>query len=778
MGKKYSLHLTGKSSIISLVLAMMMICGCASTGKVRQQTSEEKGAVIQSVDVQPSPLKTIVKIAGSSTPRYTTFQLVNPPRIIVDIRGLRDQGLPERIDVGAGNIDSILIEKGDTQNMTTRVMLNLTGDVDYEASSQDNLVQLTLTPKTPPVETGEARAQTVVAAEPEASPSAQPRIFVKPGKAKVNQVLGIDFLMLEQGKSRVVVTTDKKPEYDMDQKDPKNPVLKLSKATIKPQLLREIDSSHFHGAVDRIKPSFSSSGQEVAISIALRELVPFHVKQEDTEISIDFEPTSIPPVEKKIVPLQLAQSGEAAAESPEETVPVGLVEEEKAAPIPGLLKKEYTGAPMTMDFVNADVTNILRLIGEVSNLNIVWGPEVQGNVSMRLKNVPWDQALDLILANNELAKREAGNVIWITTKGKMTQIEAEEKSKRDAYEAELEAKRKKIQEEREKKKELEPIVTEYIGVDFASADEMKTHIEGILTERGSISVDNRTSTLIVKDIASSVEEARTLVKQFDTPVKQVMIEARIVDATTNFTRDLGIRWDKFQIQNRSNTNVPFTNWGGTPSTVETADPNPDDADNPWPAGGALYSPTLTTNAPTGWSPNLGIVFSKLNTFGLTSTILDAKLALSEAEGKSKTISAPKVIAMNGEEAVISRGDSIVLESTENVESITLDATLSLTVTPVVSYNNYITLTVKVTDDKAPTNRLLLKKTVETKLMVKSSETIVIGGIYTEEEGEDESGIPGLRRIPLLGWLFKAKRNTSTKTELLIFLTPTVVPSSI
>ena len=277
----------------------------------------------------------------------------------------------------------------------------------------------------------------------------------------------------------------------------------------------------------------------------------------------------------------------------------------------------------------------------------------------------------------------------------------------------------------------------------------------------------------MKDTASTIEEAKKLVKQFDTPVKQVMIEARIVDANTNFTRDLGIKWDKFQIQNRPFDSVPFTNWGGTPSTV-----NPVEIDDDFPSGGNLYSPTFTTSAPSAeWTPNAGLVFSKLSSFGLTATILDAKLALAEVEGKSKTIAAPKVIASNGEEAKISRGDQIVIPATENVEATTLDATLSLTVTPNVSFNNYISLDVAVTDDSAPTTTRLLKKSINTKLMIKSGETIVIGGIYTENTGEDESGIPGLRRIPLLGWLFKAQKKTTSKTELLIFLTPTVIPSA-
>ncbi len=281
-------------------------------------------------------------------------------------------------------------------------------------------------------------------------------------------------------------------------------------------------------------------------------------------------------------------------------------------------------------------------------------------------------------------------------------------------------------------------------------------------------MDTRTNMIIMNDIASNVRSARDTVKIFDTPVKQVMIEARIVDATDDFQRDLGVRWDNFQIQHRTSTGVPFTGF----DAVQTTPGDP----SGFPGGSRLASPVFTSNSPEEWAPNLGLVFSKLSASQLTATVLDAKLALSEAEGKTKIISAPKVIAMNGQAATISRGDSIIIPATENVASTTLDATLSLEVTPTVSYNNYVSLDVKVTDDNAPTNTRIQKKSINTKLMVKSGDTIVIGGIYSEDESLNEDGIPGLRRVPLLGWLFKAQSSSLNKRELLIFLTPTVLPA--
>jgi len=430
----------------------------------------------------------------------------------------------------------------------------------------------------------------------------------------------------------------------------------------------------------------------------------------------------------------------------------------KSTFIPGLTMKKYTGAPMTMDFVNADVTNILRLIGEISNLNIVWGPEVKGLVSMRLKNVPWDQALDLVLANNDLGMRRQGNVVWVTTKTKIQQIEAEERRKIEEAEARLEAERKRRLAEQEQAKKLEPLVTEYFPIDFGGAEEIKEHI--VLSERGAVSVDERTNTIIMEDTAQNIEKAREIVTRFDTPVKQIMIEARIVDASTNFTRDLGVRWfPDTSYQQRSDESVVF--WeNDLTGTAEI------------PVGESAGALGFSTNSPEGWSPNATFLLGALT--GNSFLSLDARLALAENDNQAKVISAPKVIASNGKEATISRGDVIIIPATENVESTTLDATLSLNVTPTVSYNNYVTMEVEVTDDRAPTTSRLLQKAISTTLIVKTGDTVVIGGIYKESKVDDEAGVPYLRKIPFLGWLFKAQTKILDKSELLIFLTPRVL----
>jgi type IV pilus assembly protein PilQ len=791
MGKMPSLFKMGWCFLAYGAVATLMISGCATLPENQAVREKAQAPVIHAMEVRPSSDRVVVEFFSTEPAPFTAFKLLDPPRVVLDMRGELAPSLPRSKDVYVAGVTDIRLEEGKTQSMSSRAVIGAGRPMDFDVKSSENVITVTLVPeKEIPFPAGTAQeAPAIVESEEPITPH-DPRIFFKERPSDLTLILGLDFTLLEHGKSRLIVTTDKRALYDLNQRGPKTLILSIAQSTIPPLIMRHMDSKYFEGAVELVKTSLSPGDQGVSIAISLREMVPFHVKQSETELTIDFGPTSVRPPEKRLIPMKQAQAAAVPTEgfaavrlpapSSQTIIPVQMPLQPQMPTVSGMppppspffpgAVKTYKGAAMTMDFVNADVTNILRLIAEVSNLNIVWGPEVRGTVSMRLKEVPWDQALDLVLDNNNLAMRKQGNVIWVTTRAQMAQIEAEERRRIQEYEARLEAERKRIIEEKEKEKELEPLITEYIPVDFAKASDILPLLslsETGKTRGGKLSVDARTNMIIMTDIGSNVRDAKETVKIFDTPVKQVMIEARIVDATDDFTRDLGLRWDNFQVQRRNDTGVPFTAF-----TTPTTPGSP----ATFPPGGRLTSPGFSSNSPSTWAPNLGLVFSKLSGSGLTATVLDAKLALSEAEGKTKIISAPKVIAMNGQAATISRGDSIVIPATENVASETLDATLSLEVTPTVSYNNYVSLDVKVTDDNAPSNIRILKKSVSTKLMVRSGDTVVIGGIYTENESLNEDGIPGLRRLPFFGWLFKAQSTSLQKTELLIFLTPTVIPS--
>lgn len=607
-----------------------------------------------------------------------------------------------------------------------------------------------------------AAVEIAVADEPEDITPSEPRIFFEPSRTDINEVLGIDFTLAENGKSRLVVTTAQKTNYDLDRKDEKTLVLKIHDSTIaNPLLMRHIDTTQFQSALEGIKQQYSSQNKEVDLVLSLREIVPFNIKPTESGITMDFGQPSVKVAETKIVPLSLEETETrtlAVSSQGSVTAPPSTATTATTTPI----TKKYTGERMYMDFVDADVTHILRLINEVSGENIVWDPSIAGRkVSMILKNVPWDEALDLVLDNNDLAKRYRGdNILWITTKEKMKQILAEEEAERQRLLQLAEEEENRRKEKEKAAKEEEPLITEYLPVDFAKANDVKGHIT--VSKRGAMTVDTRTNTIILTDIAENIETAKKTIKQFDTPVKQIMIEARIVEASDSFSRDLGLKW---------NNNTSYWNTDNLNEDIEV----PPFANDFTYDGESVYGGSFSTNSPDGWNANIGLGFARA-TFGGRLT-LDASLAIAESEGTAKTLSAPKVIAQEGTPAKISSGEIIKVAATENVASEEWPAELSLSVTPnSISYNDYITLTVDVSDDARLSDSLKTTKTINTTLMVKSGETIVIGGIIKEKEGEDITGIPILKDIPGLGWLFKAKSRSTSRSELLIFLTPTVLSS--
>ncbi len=756
MFSKIGLKKSGNILLLLLLGCIISLTGCSTVQEKKTKEAEvkkRKTAEVNWINVIPdvSGKGSIIQIARSKDASYTAFKLVQPSRIIVDVNAERSKELSAPALFSKNLIEDIELKEIQGEPAKTRIVASLKQDSEYNVDEKGNIIRVSIfpkesaeAPKTPPAPVSVGR---------EVEPK-EPRIFFEPGKGRLNKILGIDFCMLPKGRSRVTVTTSEKADYDLKRKSRDVLALDLKYAYIPEELNRYIDTTHFKGAVNRIVPEPING--LVRLNITLNEMVPYHLIQTEKELNLDFnKPVYAETPSKVIKPARLNKSlfePETKVAQAEEEGPAGLSVE--TYPITADKNdKEYKGERMTLEFSNADIKNVLKLISEVSKMNIVWGPEISGTVSMKLKNVPWDQALNVILETNDLGMIKKGNIIWITTKSKIKELEREKEEK-------IKAEQERMRQLRaaEKKAESEkPLVTEYLHLDFARAEEIKDHI--LLTDRGTVSMDERTNTVIIKDTQEQIREARKIVEKFDIPVKQIMIEARIVDASTNFTKDLGLQWNSFQRQWQKRSGM---NWGTDPTQYNTF-------------GDMITKGAMSTNAPDNWAGNIGLTFARLTNRGLGTLALDATLALAETDNKAKVISAPKVIASNGKEATISRGDSIIIPATENVESTTLDATLSLTVTPTVSFNNYITLEVQVTDDQAPSTQRLLRKSIDTTLMVKSGETVVIGGIYKETKGEDETGIPWLKEIPVLGWLFKARRNSLEKTELLIFLTPRVLP---
>jgi len=447
--------------------------------------------------------------------------------------------------------------------------------------------------------------------------------------------------------------------------------------------------------------------------------------------------------------------------------------------VKGAEKFAYTGQKVTFDFKDIDIRNALKLIAEMSDLNIIMSDDVSGKMTMRLVDVPWDQALDLILSARGLGKERQGNVMRIAP----TKVLAEERQNR------LEA--------LQGSEQLEPLVTEFITLSYARVKDVKKMLEGasansskaggtsgastggaatassettigILSPRGSFLVDERTNTLIIKDTKDSVNNIKRLIATIDKPVEQVLIAARIVEATDNFSRELGISWGG-QVTGGS---------GNVKHTVgsQVQDPlNPNTGVNP---GGFLVD--LPAVVGTGSGGIIGFSIGALN----NAFNLDLELSAAEADKKIKILSNPRVVTTNLKTATIDSGKDVPFETvSQNGTQVQFKkATLGLEVTPQITADKRVILHVVVTKDSvlAPvgtsTNPVLSTKKVDTEIFMDNGETIVIGGVYTRDRQVTTNGVPGLSKIPILGWLFKKNFRQDNKTELLIFLTPKILES--
>lgn len=429
----------------------------------------------------------------------------------------------------------------------------------------------------------------------------------------------------------------------------------------------------------------------------------------------------------------ILENGE-SSEEPKKSVETGSVTPPK-----------YVGRRISLDFQDADLANVIRLIADVSNLNIVLGEDIKGKVTLKLINVPWDQALDIILKMNSFGQIREGNIIRIATMSNIAQQQDEE----------ARAKETKIK--------AEDLQTRIIHVNYGKAGEIVDSLRKLLSTRGDITVDDRTNALIVKDIEKNLDEVARLVKTIDTQTPQVVIEARIVQVSPTFNRSLGIQWGASS-QTVSNGNIIGLRGGGGGPTARFGTPDP----------------SFAVNLPSAQNfGGLGFSFGRITDNPLN---LDLRLSAGESHGLTRVVSTPKVSVLNNQEAKIEQGESIPFSTTSQAGTQTSfrDATLTLLVTPHISPDGGVIMKIKVSKNAPGETRLgasgpsILKKEATTNVLVKDGETTVIGGIYETTKTDSISGIPYLMDIPVLGWLFKTTTKREDTSELLVFLTPRII----
>ena len=439
-------------------------------------------------------------------------------------------------------------------------------------------------------------------------------------------------------------------------------------------------------------------------------------------------------------------------ESKEEAVPAPAEISPFAATVIGGEGPVYTGTRISLDFKDADVRNILRLIADISDLNIVAGPDVQGSVTIKLQDVPWDQALDVILLSNGLGKTMDGNILRIAP---IAQLEKERASAIAAQEDQI---------------KLEPLRKGLIPVSYATAGEMQSVLKNakVLSKRGTIEVDKRTNTLIVIDVEKNIEEVKEIVDNLDTPTPQVLIEAKIIQINPSYIKELGVRWHLLYGKFTDGSTFGI---GGAHGIEDINTASPDVVSD---------SPQVDLLPAIGPGTGGGMSFG----YAKAAHELYATLGALEKDEKLEIISSPRILTLDNEEAIIEQGTEIpYLEYAQDISQATIafkKATLSLTVTPHVTADGSVAMEIEAKKDQVSAITDLSGGTgidtrkAETTVLVRSGDTVVLGGIYEENNRDVYNNVPFFGRLPLLGYFF---RNTSTrreKTELIIFITPTIV----
>jgi len=634
-----------------------------------------------------------------ATPR--SFAIREPARIVYDLPDTKNATGKRTIPIGSGLAESISIAETPTR---TRVVLNLTEIPKHFARSEGNSVVVTL---------GQDVSDTQAAAS---EPFSEPTAEAQAGPVTERGLQDIDFRRGREGEGRVVIQLSD-PDVPINiERVGGDVVVDLINTIVPEERQRRLDVLDFATPVQYVDILQRGNNGRIRIRPRTEDYEQL-AYQSDNTVTVELKPLTIEEIEER----------------------------EREQP-------KYTGEKLSLNFQDIEVRAVLQLLADFTGLNVVVSDSVTGNVTLRLKNVPWDQALDIILQTKGLAQRQNGNVIYIAPQ---QEIAAREQ-------AELEA---MAQQE-----DLAPLRTEYIQVNYAKANELAQILlsEGgsLLSERASVTVDERTNTLLVRDTSTNLEQARRLVNRLDIPVRQVLIESRIVVATDDFNRELGIRWGV----SRDTTN---DGEGGVlaPGSlgVEELINNDTLTDR--------FNVNLPVNNPAG---SVALALAKLP-FG---TFLELELSALQAEGRGEVISSPRVITSNQREALIEQGVEIPYQEASSSGATSTSfrkAVLSMAVTPQITPDDRVIMDLRVTRDSV--GQLFAgvpsidTREVDTQVLVDNGETVVLGGIYERTRNDQVSRVPFFSDLPLVGNLFKSKIKEDDKSELLVFVTPKIVKST-
>lgn len=645
-----------------------------------------------------------MKFSQPLSEKPVNFTIDNPARIAVDLPGI-DINLPEKTKtIGVGMAHSVVaVEAGGR----TRVVVNLVRPVSYNLDLQGDMLVMTL---------GTGSAKSSVAQEGGAM-SSSVATHTGMNTAKIDK---IDFRRGDKGEGRIIVTlSDPSVGVNLGQ-EAGQIVVDFIGANLPADLDRRLDVVDFATPVKEIDTSSYGNGTRMVIT-TINDQYDHLAYQTDNTFTIEVRP---------------------------------LTKEEKTAE--EKKKFGYTGERLSLNFQNIEVRAVLQLIADFTGFNLVATDTVTGSVTLRLKNVPWDQVLDIILKSRGLGMRKDGNVMLV------------------APQEELAAREKLELESMKQVEDLAPLRTEFMQINYAKASDLATLISSgenkLLSNRGNVSIDTRTNTLIVQDVSSSLEAIRKLIAKLDIPIRQVMIESRIVNADESFTKDLGVNFGISGSATNWTHEAPYAVIGGT-----RAGGLANSAGQGFNVGGA---DGLLVNLPvTGATSSLGLAVGRIG-----SWLLQLELTALLAEGRGEDIANPKIITANQKEATIESGVEIPYQeaSSSGATSVSFKkAVLSLKVTPQITPDNRVLLDLKVTQDTRGAPDVqgvppINTRNVTTQVLVDDGETVVLGGIYNQTDRKSIDRTPFFSDLPYIGFLFKKQRVEKDRTELLIFVTPKIL----
>ena len=692
-----------------------MFCGLAANA---QEGNRLQDIQVQSLPGQRVELKLIV---SGTAPEPLAFTIEDPARIALDLPETTLGMQSRRRDINLGPLNTVLTAEA---NGRTRVVLNLDTMVPYEMRRSGNTIFITLGAE------NSADESTTQFSGSSAAATSTPSYASSGGR----QINNVDFRRTRDGGGRVLINLSD-PSTAVDIRQEGGRVVAIFKDTNLPaELMRRLDVMDFATPVTTVDALRTNLDTRIVITAEGKyEQLAY---QSDNEFTIEISPA--------------VEDADAQSSLFSET-------------------KEYEGQRLTLNFQDIETRAVLQLLAETSGRNIVVSDTVQGNVTLRLRNVPWDQALDIVMTTKGLDMRQNGNVIIVAP--------AEEIAARET--ADLEA--------RQAITELEPLYSEFLQVNYAKAADLANLIgasEGgaLLSDRGSVGIDDRTNTLLVQDTAERLQDIRRLVRTLDIPIRQVLIESRIVVVNDDYSRDLGVRFGVTGISDNSDGLIAVTGTGdGADTMVNSALDNLNATGSPYPVEAPALTDRYNVNVP---------IESAAGRFALavldSDYIVDLELTALQAEGRGEIISTPRIITANQKEARIEQGVEIPYQESASSGATTTQfkkAVLSLTVTPQITPDDNIIMDLLVSKDNvgqltpSATGGLVPSidtRSVETQVLVSDGQTVVLGGIYETERRDTVNKVPFLGDIPGLGFLFRSTNTVSNKAELLIFVTPKIL----